>query len=111
MPSRNFEIIQQAIRKRQQIHATYKGRPRQMCPHAVGYKNGREKALLYQFGGESRSGIKPTGSQTYGSPENWRCVFVRELTEVIAVDGQWHTALTYSVRQTCIDRIDVQVSD
>ncbi|WP_205953608.1 hypothetical protein [Pseudoxanthomonas winnipegensis] len=90
---------------KQQILAVYHGHPREMCPHVIGYKNGREKALFYQFGGTSSSGrdARP------GSPENWRCLFIDELSDVLAQDGPWHTADNHSSNQTCVDDVDVEV--
>lgn len=83
MSSVVYHIVRNAVIRKQQIFAMYKGHPRQMCPHVIGMKNGREKALFYQFGGTSSTGhqIIP------GSPDNWRCLFLDELTNVEARDG------------------------
>jgi hypothetical protein len=109
MPSGNFEIIRAAIRNRQQIRAVYNGRPRLACPHVLGYKHGRAMALFYQFGGDSESGLEGPIRSPYGSPENWRCVFVDDLEQVEAVPGQWYSALTQGGRQTCIDQVIEEV--
>jgi hypothetical protein len=110
MPSRTFQIVREAIHGRQQVHAYYKGYRRQMYPHAVGYKNGREKALFYQFGGGSSTGIIPPGDQTHGPNGNWRCVFLDELHSVEVVDGPWHTAANHSRDQTCIDDVVEEIT-
>jgi hypothetical protein len=102
--SAEFDQICGAIRKRQQVTATYKGYHREMCPHVAGYKKGREKALLYQFGGESSSGLGPAGDAG-----NWRCVFVEDLTNVQVRDAAWHTASNHSRSQTCVDEIVAEV--
>ena len=100
-----YSVIRQAIIARDQITTTYQGFHREMCPHAIGTKDGREKALFYQFAGGSSSGLGPDGSG-----ENWRCVFIDELQNVSVRKGPWHTAPTHSRRQTCIDIVDVEVT-
>lgn len=47
----NYELIRNAILGKQQIFAVYDSHPRELCPHAIGTKNGRQQALFYQFGG------------------------------------------------------------
>jgi hypothetical protein len=99
MPSPEFQIIHQAIQQREQIVATYHGSVREMCPHTLGYKDGQEKALFVQFGGGSSSGLSPDPAQ------QWRCVFVAELSNVIVRSGPWHTAPNHGQEQTCIDEV------
>ena len=100
-----YEIIREAIQKKLVIKAFYKNHPREMCPHAIGTKNGRQKAMFYQFGGSSDGGLGPDGSA-----QNWRCFFVEDMSNVSSEPGSWHTASDHSRRQTCIDRVDVEVS-
>lgn len=63
-----YDIVRNAIATKQIIVATYQGHMREMCPHVIGRKNGREQALFYQFGGTSSS-----GPIVADSPKNWRC--------------------------------------
>ena len=80
MPSDTYNLIRQAILDKQQVIAEYLGRRREMCPHAIGTKNGREKAIFLQFGGSSSSGL--------GQPkDNWRCIFIDGLTDVSIGEG------------------------
>jgi hypothetical protein len=104
MPTSTFELVKQAIQKKQQVIALYKGLRREMCPHVVGWKGGREQALFYQFGGESSSGLDPDGSGN-----NWRCLFLDDLQIIEARDGAWHTAPNHSRRQPCVDEIAAEV--
>ncbi|HEJ8030778.1 TPA: hypothetical protein ACXI3L_003794 [Serratia marcescens] len=100
-----YEIIKDAITNKKQIIATYQGHVRELCPHAIGTKNGREQALFYQFGGHSSSGtIVP------GSPSNWRCLPIDGLSRISVRNGTWHTAGNHSRTQSCIDWIDIEVS-
>jgi hypothetical protein len=101
-----YALIRKAILDCRVLAVSYRGSIRDVCPHVLGKKKGQAYALLYQFGGESSSGLKPDGS-----PENWRCLRIDELSSVIVSggDGRWHTAQNYSERQSCVDEIDVKV--
>jgi hypothetical protein len=101
-----YRIIRQAIVDKHVVVASYRGYVREVCPHVIGTKSGHGQALLYQFAGGSKSGLKPDGS-----PDNWRCVHVEELSDVsIKKSGrEWHTASNYSAMQTCVHEIDVKV--
>jgi hypothetical protein len=100
-----YKMIRQAILNKDVVVATYHGYVREMCPHVIGTKNGRARSLLYQFAGGSSSGLGPDRSTN-----NWRCLFVDELSSVSVkkLTGQWHTA-PHSGPQTCVDMIDVEV--
>lgn len=103
--SETYTLIRDAILNKRQVIAVYNGHLREMCPHVLGKKHGREQALFYQFGGTSSSGLGPPGSA-----DNWRCIPVEKLTNVsVREGGTWHTAPTHSRPQTCVDEIDVQV--
>ena len=52
-----YELVKYAILNKKQIIAEYQGHYREMCPHAIGTKNGYQQALFYQFGGSSSKGI------------------------------------------------------
>jgi len=101
-----YALIRQAIIDKNVVIASYHGHVREMCPHVIGKKNGRVHAFLYQFAGGSSGGLKPDGS-----PGNWRCLRVDELSNVMIrkSTGEWHTASNYSEVQTCVDEIDVKV--
>lgn len=102
--SATYDIIRNAIINKLQVVATYDGHVREMCPHVIGTKGGREQALFYQFGGTSSSGaIVPN------SPKNWRCLPIEGLSGVSTRPGQWHTGANHSRPQACVDNIDVEV--
>ena len=62
--------------------------------------------LCYQFGGESQSGLKPAGS-----PDNWRCISLGQLSRVELLDGRWRTAANHSQPASCIVYPDVDAED
>jgi hypothetical protein len=101
-----YDVVKQAIINKQQVIATFDFHVREMCPHVIGKKKGRELALFYQFGGTSSSGV----IQPDGSPANWRCITISGLSNVSVRDGEWHTASNHSKQQTCVDEIDVEVA-
>lgn len=99
--SDSYDIIRDAIAEKKQIIATYKGHHREMCPHAIGTKNGRAQAICFQFAGGSSQGLPPEGA--------WRCLAIDELSDLSVRDGDWHTASNHSQPNTCIDEIDLEV--
>jgi hypothetical protein len=105
MPSSVYRLIRDAIINKHQVIATYHGFKREMCPHAIGLKNGAEQALLFQFAGDTSKGPIKTDAKN-----NWRCLTLSTLRDVTAHSGSWHTFNNYSQQSTCIDHIDVEVA-
>jgi hypothetical protein len=101
MPSSAYHAIRVAMEAQQQVTCTYQGRYREICAHAIGYKDGREKILGFQFAGESAKGLPPEGE--------WRCMFIDQISDVAVKDGPWRTRDDHSRPQTCIDEIDLEV--
>ena len=97
----SYELVRSAILARKQIAVTYDGHEREMCPHAIGTKNGRAQALFFQFAGGSSQGLPPGGQ--------WRCLSIEGLSDVAIRDGAWHTNSNHSQPSTCLDEIDVEV--
>ena len=98
-----YSIVRQAILDKDQIVATYRGHRREMCPHAIGMKDGRRQALFFQFGGSSASGL-PAGGE-------WRCIPIDGLSDTVSRHGAWHTGGDHTRPQTCIDHIDAAAFD
>jgi hypothetical protein len=101
-----YALIRQAILAKDILAVSYRGSVREMCPHVLGKTKGVPYALMYQFAGETKAGLKQDGS-----PDNWRCLRIEELSHVAVrkANGEWHTASNYSVMQNCVTEIDVQV--
>lgn len=105
MSSPTYQLLRNAIITKQNVSADYKGYHRIMTPHTLGYKDGKEKCLLYQFDGQSSSAsVFPEKS-----PANWRCVFIDELSNVATTGGALHTCQTHTKKQTCVDDVDVEL--
>lgn len=104
MSSSVYDVIRNAIANKQQVTATYQEHVRELCPHVIGTKNGREQALFYQFGGTSSKGpITPDQGA-------WRCLSIEELSNVSTRNGEWFTGANHSRPQTCVDNIDLEVN-
>jgi hypothetical protein len=103
---RIYNLIRRAILERDILAVMYRGLVREMCPHVLGKKKGTPYALMYQFAGESKGGLTRDGS-----PDNWRCLRIEELSHVAVrkSEGEWHTASNYSAMQNCVSEIDVKV--
>src|SRR5689334_1294290 len=91
LPSCVYDLFSQAMRLQKQILCLYEGRARQLCPIILGHSNGLEKALTYQFGGQSRSGL-PRGGQ-------WRCLWLGKVSNVQLRDGPWYTGNAHTQPQ------------
>jgi hypothetical protein len=79
--SPNYALFERAMALRKQVVCVYGGYPRELCPVILGHSQGQEKALTYQFGGQSKSGLPPQGE--------WRCLWLSKATDVQLRDGPW----------------------
>jgi hypothetical protein len=73
-----YHLVWRAVADKRPIEAVYQERPRLFCPHRLGRnREGELRVLCYQYGGESDSGLGPSGS-----PSNWRCIALEKLSRV-----------------------------
>jgi hypothetical protein len=106
-PEQTYALIRAAVISRRSLGALYDERARLLCPHRLGWNNhDRPRVLCYQYGGESVSGLKPSGD-----PANWRCLAVEKLLDVTVLEDAWRTAPNHTRPQTCIARVDVDAED
>jgi hypothetical protein len=101
-----YSLVRQAILAKDILAVSYRGSVREMCPHVLGKTERSAYALMYQFAGETKGGLKRDGSS-----DNWRCLRLDEISHVAVrkSEGEWHTASNYSVMQNCVSEIDVRV--
>ena len=100
--SQTYRLFAQAMAKRQQIFCSYGGYRRELCPIILGHTEGKEKALRFQFAGESSSGLPPGGE--------WRCLFLARVSEVRFRDGPWHAGTSHTQPSTCLAEVDLDVN-
>src|SRR5579864_1792412 len=97
-----YPLVRQALLERKIVSAVYKNCVREMCPHVLGWKAGKEHCLFFQFAGDSKKGLPPEGA--------WRCLDLDMLSEVNVRAGRWRTGPGYHEnRQSCVDEIDVEI--
>jgi hypothetical protein len=102
MPSRNYQLFAEAMRQRKQLVCIYAGYRRELCPIILGHSQGEEKALAFQFAGESRSGLPPGGE--------WRCLFLAKASEIRLRAGPWRNGLSHRQPQGCVAEVDLDVN-
>ena len=102
MPSATYRLFAKAMRERKQVICTYRGYAREVCPIILGHSQGREKALTFQFGGASSSGLPPSGE--------WRCLLLSEVSDIGLRDGPWFSGVSHLQRQACVEVVDLDVN-
>ncbi|MCK1360099.1 PIN domain-containing protein [Bradyrhizobium sp. 199] len=98
-----FEMLAEAILKRAPVSLNYNGVRREVCPYILGHTNGQERALVFQFGGLSRSKL-PAGGE-------WRCLTVAQVSDVEIRKGEWRGASYHRAVQRCVDRVYLDVNE
>ena len=63
---------------------------------------GQEKALTYQIGGGSRSGLPNHGE--------WRCLFLSKVSQAQLQDGLWRIGASHTQPQGCVEVVDFDVN-
>lgn len=97
-----WAALESALTQRRPVRLRYHGHDRVVCPHALGWKNGRPKLLAYQSGGTTSQGAPPDDPR-----QRWRSMFVDEIEGAVLTDGPWETAANYSATGAgCIDELE-----
>jgi hypothetical protein len=102
MPSSTYILFAEAMAARKQIVCLYDGKRRELCPIVLGHSQGQEKALTFQFGGQSSKGLPPGGE--------WRCLFLEKVSGVELRDGSWHAGESHAQPQGCVEIVDLDVN-
>jgi hypothetical protein len=102
MPSATYDLFRQAMAERKQIICRYHGKVRSLCPIILGHTKGEEKALTFQFGGESTKPLPPGGA--------WRCMSLSEVADVALQEGPWRSGAGHSQTQSCVEVVDFDVN-
>ena len=68
-----YRLVWTAVANKRPMEAIYQGRHRLFCPHRLGRnEEGQLRVLCYQYGGESQSGLQPSGSPQTGVVLRWK---------------------------------------
>jgi hypothetical protein len=96
-----YDTLKEAIERKQCVRVLAGGRARDICPHALGTKDGKMRLLAFQYGGASASGLAAGGQ--------WRAFFLNEISVATPIDGRWQRgpgALTKT--EASLDEVEVQ---
>jgi predicted DNA-binding transcriptional regulator YafY len=103
-----WEILEQALRQRRPVRLTYHGRRRTVCPHALGWKNGKALLLAYQSAGQAHGNLPAEPQQ------GWRNLFVDDISDatLAAPATAWQSADNYNASHpfNAIDRLSVAIT-
>jgi hypothetical protein len=75
-----------------------------LCPHLLGWKNGRALLLSYQA-----SGSTSAGPLSANRKQRWRWMSVDELDGPAITDDVWQTATNYHPHNVSLDVIEIAV--
>jgi len=98
-----WSVLEQALIERRPVLATYNGRQRLLCPHALGWKNGHAKVLAYQAEGTTSHGPAPDPRQ------QWRSMFIDQIADAVITHDPWRTADNYTPNTTGIDDLYLDI--
>jgi hypothetical protein len=93
------ELMRRAIVDRRPVYALYRGRPRIFCPYQLGAKGASTHVLVWQYDGESPSGILP----------QWRCFDLARLSFIRLLTDPWVEAPEPTTEPSCIDLLTASV--
>lgn len=99
-----WQVLELALRQRRPVHVAYHGHHRLVCPHALGFKNGRAKVLAYQTGGTTSTGPLPADPR-----QRWRSMFVDQIEHPTITHGRWRTADNYRDYSSGIDYLVIAI--
>ena|ERR1700730_4583149 len=99
-----WSVLEQALMQRRPVTVRYQGHDRVLCPHALGWKNGRPKVMAYQAGGTTSHGRLPDDPR-----QRWRSLFVDEIEDPVLNDGPWQSAPNYSSSANGIDDVEIAI--
>jgi Fic family protein len=102
VPSQTYRLFERAMRLRKQIVCTYDDHVREICPIVLGHSQGQEKALTYQFAGQSKSTLPPDGQ--------WRCLWLAKIDNAKLRDGRWFVGSRHTQPQGCVEDVDLDVN-
>lgn len=100
-----WELLEAALTARRPVRASYHGHERVLCPHALGWKQGRATLLAYQSAGTTSTGTLPSDTR-----QRWRSLFVDEIDNIAITDDRWQTADNYSLPTYAIDELALDIS-
>jgi hypothetical protein len=100
----SWATLARALSERRPVRASYHDKERLLCPHALGWKNGRPKVFSLQAGGSTSQGSLPADPRQW-----WRSMFVDEIENPVITDELWMTADNYLETTNGLDDIAFRI--
>ncbi|MDQ2761478.1 MAG: WYL domain-containing protein [Actinomycetota bacterium] len=108
-PPSAWDTLEAALRQRRPVQLSYHGRPRTVCPHALGWKNNKPMLLAYQTDGHTSAQDLPADPR-----KQWRNLFVDEIRDPVFADpaAAWETADNYNTSHpfNAIDHLAIAIT-
>ena len=98
MPSRIYRIFAHAVANRLPLVCLYNGYQRHICPVILGHSGNQEKALVWQFGGETSEGPLRRA--------DWKCFDLANVSDPTGGNGSWQSGLSHLQAQNCVKDVD-----
>lgn len=102
-------LLTAALKARRPVQVSYHGHQRLICPHALGWHNGRAMVLSYQTGGHTTTGALPADPH-----KRWRSLYLDHIDQIDDADptSPWQTADNYNHSQPfpTIDQIAIAIT-
>jgi hypothetical protein len=101
--SQEYDLLRHALEHRTSCFGVYDDFNRNFCPHIIGWKNGEEQTLCWQFAGESSRPL-PVGGQ-------WKCFTISKFTQLATTNEPWHQGQPGKTGRpsSCVDQIDLEI--
>lgn len=101
--SEAYLVLRKCVQNKTSVSFVYKDHVRICSPHALGTTGGKERVLVYQYGGTSSQGL-PAGGE-------WRCIDIENISKLSTrPEDSWHTSDRHTRQQTCVKSVDVEVN-
>jgi hypothetical protein len=94
-----YSQLRRAILRRQLVKCLYKGLECELCPYAIGLKNGWPHLLALQVGGKSWDSTSGNG--------NWHCIPIYQLINIAVYMGEWRRGKAPAPKEMCLDLVEL----
>jgi hypothetical protein len=101
--SESYQTLRNALIARKSCVAQYDGYTRYICPHVIGWKDGAEQALCWQYAGQSSRPLPPEGQ--------WKCLTVSKISGLSVIDEPFHYGQAGKTGKptSCVGQVDQEI--
>ena len=104
MSTNSYQLLLTALNMRTSCYALYDNHPRYFCPHVIGYKDGVEQVLCWQYAGTSSKPLPAEGM--------WKCLTISKMVGLTTTDQAWHPGQPgkTGVPTPCVDQVEAIIN-